>query len=814
MSTAKVLLVGLGPPQRRSIERGARLAGDVDAIAVDPEDSLVAASAGDPPAAAVISDAVYDPIRLARELARIDREMAITVLASPDREDALRQSLRFAPFVTANTTTRRTTENEQLGVDVVEAAHAAVRRRGHRAIVAASNRLNVEQASPALHGEALGRLVESAPIGVLTLDSSLGVAGFNRYAAEVLGVTGSAIVGRPVVELLAEEDHGRLTSLLRAAGADEHIRPELLGRLREGREQFLEVLAGPAYSAAGDRGVLVVLSDVTERILAERSRQRAEDAQAFLAETGALLDASLDPDETLQRIASLAVPLRADVCVIDRLEEDGVIRGAAVAATDPEVARRVVEIRRHSPVDPDGSHPVARVLRSGSGEVLEELDENVYRDIAQSPEHYELMRSIGYRSAVTAPLAARGRKFGAISLFSAGSGRTYSAADLRILEDVARRAALALDNARLYARERRIAETLQRSLLPARLPDIPGIALAAHYEPGEGDVGGDWYDVIALDRGRVACVVGDIVGRGIHAASVMGQLRNAVRVYALEHSGAADVVNAVDRLSDSLGIGHMATLVYIVCDPQAGVLEISAAGHPPPLVVEADGTSRYLMVGRSGPVGVGLAGQHVAAREPFAAGSTVLAYTDGLIERRGAPLDEGLDKLAEVAVAAGHVAADELAARVMSAMRPGGQADDVALLVLQGERASARLKLSLPADTASVRAVRAELKRWLGDRLPAEDVYDIVLACSEACANVVEHAYALRRGELEVEGDVSASESTIVVRDFGRWRAPRSSNRGRGTPLMETIMDDVSINSGESGTEVVMRRSFRVPVPA
>ena len=686
MSAPKVLLVGLGSPQRRSIERGAKLAGDLDAIAVDPEDTVAAASTGDPPAAAVISDAVDDPIRLARELATIDREMAITLLAAPDHEDELRRSLRFAPLVTANTTTRRTTEMEQLGVDVVEAAHAAVRRRGHREIVVASNRLSVEQASPSLHGEALGRLVEAAPIGVLTLDPALVVAGYNRYAGEVLGVTSSEIVGRPVAELFAAEDRGRLTSLLHAAGVDEHTRPELLGRLREGREQFLDVVAGPAVTAAGDRGVLLVLSDVTERVFAERARQRAEDAQAFLAETGALLDASLDPDETLQRIASLAVPQRADVCVIDRLDEDGVIRGAAVAATDPEVARRVERIRRRRPVDPDGSHPVARVMRAGSGEILETLDENVHRDIAQSPEHFEVMRSVGYHSAVIAPLAARGRKFGAISLLSTDRSRTYSAGDLVILEDVARRAALALDNARLYARERRIAETLQRSLLPARLPDIPGLALAAHYEPGEGDVGGDWYDVIPLDRGRVACVVGDIVGRGIRAASVMGQLRNAVRVYALEHSSAADVVNAVDRLSDSLGIGHMATLVYIVCDPQAGVLDISAAGHPPPLVIDADGTNRYLMAGRSGPVGVGLAGQHVGATEPFAAGSTVLLYTDGLIERRDAPLDEGLDKLAAIAAAAGREGVDDLAAQVIRGMRAGAQADDVALLVLHGAR--------------------------------------------------------------------------------------------------------------------------------
>lgn len=813
----RVLLVALDAQTTEAIERGARLAGEVEIAAVTATDAVVAASGGEPPAAAVVADAGAEAIRLAQSLAAIDRDMAITVLCAPERQQEVQASLRFAPLITANTRCRSTDDVEQLGVDLVGEGQAAVRRREHRlSVAAATERLGDEPQIPRLRGEALGRLVDAAPIGIVALDAGNAVAAWNSYAAEVIGVPEQEALGRPVHALFDAAERDRLRTLLEQARRPEPRRePLLVRRSRQGAEQFLEVVAGPTVSQTGERSTLIVLSDVTQRVLADRARRRAEDAQAFLAETGALLDASLDTVETLQRMASLAVPGHAELCVIDLLHDDGTIEGVAFAARDAEVAEAVEDIRRRYPLDPRGAHPVARVLRTGRAERLEELTEEIYEGIAEGPEHVALMRRLHYHSALVAPLTARGRTYGVISLLHVDPDRAYSPEDLAVLEDVARRAALALDNARLYGRERTIAATLQRSLLPARLPNVAGLALASHYEAGDGDVGGDWYDVIPLPDGRVGCVVGDVVGRGIKAASVMGQLRNAVRVYALERQSADDVVNAVDYLCGSLGIDEMATLVYVIVDAARETVEICSAGHPPPLVVLPGTAGRYIMGGRSGPVGVGLAGAHLAATEPFPPGALLMLYTDGLIERRDAPLDDGMARLetaTTVALAAGADPA-EVAERVVAALRPGPNADDVALLVLLSETVANRLRLSFPADPGHVATVRSSVWRWLDGRLPEEDVYDIVLACSEACANAIEHAYAIRRGEVEIDGELTDEEVTITVRDHGRWRPAGASGRGRGTAIMQAAMEEVEVTTGGSGTEVVMRRSLR-PVAA
>jgi serine phosphatase RsbU (regulator of sigma subunit) len=381
-------------------------------------------------------------------------------------------------------------------------------------------------------------------------------------------------------------------------------------------------------------------------------------------------------------VASLAVPGHAELCVIDLVAEDGAIRGAALAAVDPEVGRALEQVRREHPVDPAGEHPVAQALRASRPLLVDGMDDEQYELFANGPEHLALMRRLRYTSALVVPLTARGHTFGVISLLYLSAGRHFNQDDLESLVEVARRGALALDNARLYSREHRIAETLQRALLPARLPELPGVALAARYEPGEGDIGGDWYDVVALDDGRIGCVVGDVVGRGIDAAATMGQLRGAVRVYAAERRSAAEVLGAVDQFARSLDVGFMTTLVYLIVDPELETIEVANAGHPPPLLLAPGADPRYLGTGRSLPIGIGEAAGRRGAIESFPRGSTLLLYTDGLIERRGETLDEGLRKLASVALAApGEV--DRLVDAVVDGLRRGAGEDDLAVLAIR-----------------------------------------------------------------------------------------------------------------------------------
>ncbi|MHB8659203.1 MAG: SpoIIE family protein phosphatase [Solirubrobacteraceae bacterium] len=681
----RVLFVAIDAGTAVVIEQNARLAGDAEFVSAYSAHAVAIAREGECPAAALIAEAGVEPIGLARSLASIDPDMAITILCTPERQQEVRNALRFAPLITPYTRCRSTADIEQVGVDLVQEGQAALRRREYRSSVAAAVTRLGEPDIPRLRGEALGRLVDGAPIAIMTLDARGTVAAWNAYAVEMIGAAEQDVLGRPVYELFDEHEHERITALLEAVQHSGPRRePVLLCRCPGGDEQFLEVLAGPTFSQTGDPATVLVLSDVTGRVLAERARRRAEDAQAFLAETGALLDTSLDTDETLQRIASLAVPRHAELCLIDLLGPDGTIQPKAIAASEAGVAETVRDVRNRYPLDPAGEHPVARVLRSGRAEMHQVMGEALYGRIAGSGEHRKLMRRLGYRSALVAPLVARGRTYGVMSLLHLGPEGEYSQHDLRVLEDVARRAAQALDNARLYSRERSIAETLQRSLLPSRLPDIDAVSLASHYQPGQGDVGGDWYDVISLPEGRLGCVVGDVVGRGVKAASVMGQLRNAVRVYALERQSADEVVNAVDRLAASAGIEEMATLVYAIVDSRRGCVEFSCAGHPPPLLAAPDGAARYLMDARSCPVGIGGAGEHTAATHPFPPGAVLLLYTDGLVERRNTPLDTGLAKLKAATSAA--LAAESHPARVaeqlVAELAPDPGVDDVALLVI------------------------------------------------------------------------------------------------------------------------------------
>jgi serine phosphatase RsbU (regulator of sigma subunit) len=252
--------------------------------------------------------------------------------------------------------------------------------------------------------------------------------------------------------------------------------------------------------------------------------------------------------------------------------------------------------------------------------------------------------------------------------------------------DVAGRAALAVETARLFEREHKVAVTLQHSLLPARLPDVPGVERAVRYVAGrlEQEVGGDWYDAVCSPDGRVAFTIGDVVGHDVTAASVMGQLRNAVRVYASEGHEPGAVVSRLNRLVDSLGLDHMATMVHAVLNPVTGELRYTNAGHPLPLLLRADGTTEWLQGPGSLPVGAIPEPMWAEASAELAHGDTIVLYTDGLVEDRRRPIDDGLaDLRAAVAAAAGRDA-DGLCDYVLDELLTGeARGDDVALLVFR-----------------------------------------------------------------------------------------------------------------------------------
>jgi PAS domain S-box-containing protein len=361
----------------------------------------------------------------------------------------------------------------------------------------------------------------------------------------------------------------------------------------------------------------------------------------------------------------------------------------------------------------------------------------------------------------------------------------------------------------VYQREHKIAETLQRSLLPERLPQIEGIELAARYLPGArgAAIGGDWYDVLERPDGRVALVVGDVVGHGLRAAATMGQLRNAFRAYGLVESSPSEVVARINRMVMSGVEDVMATVLYLVLDRETGELSFSAAGHPPPLVLAPDGP-HFLEGGRSVPIGASDPAVFREASAVLPPGSSLLLYTDGLVERRDEALDRRLDKLAAVAGGAGE-GLNALCERVIEAVLGQGEpGDDVALLAVRPlPAASDRISLTLPAEPASLTGLRRRLARFLHATGASEgEQYEVMLTICEAAGNAIEHAYGPGDATYEVEVTFASGELVATVRDTGSWRERRDEHRGRGLNIIEKLMDDVNVTAEAKGTVVTMRR--------
>jgi PAS domain S-box-containing protein len=375
--------------------------------------------------------------------------------------------------------------------------------------------------------------------------------------------------------------------------------------------------------------------------------QTAAKRLSFLAEASELLSRTLDPEEGLRQLAELAVERVADWCAVDLVDERGAPRSVVVAHADPARVRLAEELRARYPVDPSSETGVANVIRRGTSELYAEIPDRMLVEAAQDAEHLRLMRELGLRSAMVVPLVARGRTIGALTLVAAESGRRFGPVDLDLAEDLARRAALAIDNSMLFHREHEAAVILQRSLLPESLPHVEGLSFAARYEPAAPglEVGGDWYEVVRCADGSVGLTIGDVAGRGVRAASVMGRIRPALRGLVAEGHAPAEAVRRLDQLIKEGDRPEMTTVFHLRFDPRTGSAEYVRAGHPPALVRLADGRVEELFGAGAPPVGILERPDFPAHRAEIPPGSLLLLYTDGLIERRGDDLASALGRL-------------------------------------------------------------------------------------------------------------------------------------------------------------------------
>ncbi len=650
----------------------------------------------------------------------------------------------------------------------------------------------------------LDTLFATAPVGLAFLDRDLRFVRINDFLARASNHTVGECVDRDVravfPDLAKDLEHVLETGVPIADGEFSLEAPSDQGA----RRYWLASMYPVQVSGGKPLGIGVVARDITER-------RRAEDGQRLLAQASALLDGSLNYETGVDRVAQSAVPRLGGWCFVDVAAADGSARRLTVAQADPKMESVAYDILQRVPPDPTTLPSIPVVLRledvAAPSAIANSVLESAYVVYCQG-----LLRELGQTKGLVIPLRVRGRNYGALVLLSASDTDRYGSGEQALAVDLAQRVAQAIENARLFEHEHKIAETLQQGVLPRRLPEVPGALMAARYVPGRAGlaIGGDWYDVLRLPSGLIGMVMGDVAGRGARAALVMGQLRSALKGFALEDSSPAGVVERLNYLALNLEPRDMASLVYLVIDLEAQTVRFTNAGHPPPLLKSTQGTVAYLETDRSLPLGVMPGARYHEAVRHLGPGSTVLLYTDGLIEYQTAVVD-GLKRLADVA-ASGPQEPDALCHHILGSILTGAPAnDDLALLALQGIPFSSKaIGLKFPAIPASLLLFRRTLRRWLREMgvSPAE-TFQIVAACNEAASNSVEHAYGPRDAGFEVEGRVNGRHVSITIRDAGHWRAPRGAHRGLGLTLMRAVMHRVDVMSGPDGTAVVLERTLR-----
>jgi PAS domain S-box-containing protein len=634
-------------------------------------------------------------------------------------------------------------------------------------------------------------VLDSAPDAFVTLDRDGCITTWNAAAERLFGWRKDEAIGMTMRDLIVPPEHRerhdeRRRQLMAAEGplATEHFQSDFM---RRDGQRFPGESTVSKVEILGEVFLSGFIVDATERLRRQAEREALLREQAARAEAErvaevvggmqALVDAALahrSLDGILRElVAQVRGVLDAGAATI-YLAGEG--EGLTVGASDPEDLPAAEEL-------------AARI--AGTREAMLAQDD----------------------SLIGVPLVAEGEVTGVL-VVGAESPRTFTGEDVTLLRLAGERVGLAIGHARVYEREHRIAETLQRSLLPESLPDLPGLEVAARYLPAaaEAEVGGDWYDVIPIAGGAVGLVMGDVAGKGLAGASMVGRLRSALRAYALEGHGTAHVVERLNRLLwTEAEQSQMATMLYLIVDPAAGVVRWVNAGHPPPLVIGADGV-RYLSGEASVPLGVLPFPTYEEVSAPMESGTTILLYTDGLVERPGEHLDEGLDRLAARVREAPEDPQALLDLIIDTLVPHGGAPDDVALMALRNLPVPDRFSTEFPAEPESLAPMRSLLRRWLSHAGADElEIAEITTACGEAATNAIEHAGTANGTRFAVSGRREDDTVEIEIRDRGSWRREREDDHGRGIALMRTLMDTVSVEPGEAGTRVSLRRRLGDP---
>ena len=653
-------------------------------------------------------------------------------------------------------------------------------------------------------------LFGQSPVGLGIFDAECRYVLINEALQAIIGLPVSQVVGRRVEEVLGPLGLRVATNLRTVmASGSPMVNQEFVGSTYAFEGQPRAFLAS-YFRLADDEGRLLgaasLVNDVTDQRRTREELAAANERLSLLTRVSGALASCLVEQDALMSFAQLVVPAFADHCLVDLLDETGLVQRAALVHADGLAPDQEAWARPGQVVTYPSIHPVVRAINTAKV-VFDKVPENPdFRRLAPTPESAELARRLGIRSAMTAPLVARGDVIGAVSFVTSASGRVFNDVDVEMGEELASRVAIALDNARLYAREQRIALTLQRSLLPETLPETPSLETAAVYQPAahDGTVGGDWYDVIPLPCGRVGLVMGDVMGRGVPAAALMGQLRAAVRAYAAQDLPPADLLGHLDGLVRGLADDVLVTCVYAVYDPVEESLCLANAGHVPPLVLTADGAQRV----ESDGVVLGAGhGSYEQVEVDFGPGTVLALYTDGLVERRADDIDSRIDELVDV-MRAGDGALDAVCRRLVALTGDSPDVDDVAIMLVRPHpHIRPRVaRLDLVPHAAKVRDIRRFATEVLGGWGEPRHVSDPVeLIVSELVTNVIRHASG-HEASVRLERHADRIVVAVVDPDARPPRVTRAAlddEGGRGLHLVDAVADRWGTRTIPSGGKIV-----------
>ncbi len=640
----------------------------------------------------------------------------------------------------------------------------------------------------------------------------------NDAFAAMTGVERGAVNGTPLLSFVAEPDRDRITTAFNELlhGAISDAQTELQFHRADGT---LGTAAASGTAITDDHGshyVVVLLQDVTPHRVAEQASALLRQRLDLLSRASDLVNVTLAVRPRMEAFARMVVPAFGDVCAVYLRGADGNLWLRRYFTNDDTIdaaLRPLCDI----PIEANAASPPAEAMRMTSIIRINDLDRTLTRRVDDG-RRQEAAVSAGIRAVLCAPLHDKHGTFGAVLFgYHPSSGRAFGAEDELFARDLVSRVSGALANAIQFEDEHFIAERLQRALLPESLPNISGTDIAVRYRPSSGRrIGGDWYDVIRLPDGRVAFAIGDVVGHGIDAAVAMSTIRHSLRAYAIDESDPVRLLTRLNRYLCRQPGRTTATLALVVCDLHEGGLTITTAGHLPVVVRDPDGNVAFHGARLGRPIGLSPNATFHSESAHLAVGGVMVLYTDGLVERRTESLNAGLARLK---AGVGNYDptddlerfADALEATVTEALQPD---DDLALLLVRRDLASDHFETVIEAKADRLGGIRTDLRRWLrhvGCGEPAAS--ELVLAIGECAANVVEHAYPPgTSGPLEIRGDVardgdpSVADITVEIRDRGRWRAPRDVGGGRGHALLQQLVDEAQVDSGDGGTAVALRR--------